>query len=88
MAFVKQIFKIFTADAGKYSKGFLRNKNSVEPSKTDVELFQSYPLNDLWEDASLVSVYAYMRQNRHLVIPPSWQETIDAFDLQLFATDS
>ena len=85
MDFVKQLFNVFTEDSARDKTGFLRNKNKTDPKMTDLELFQSMPLGDLWEDASIASVYVYLRRNKHLVIPNSWEQVIDDFDAELDA---
>ena len=85
MAFVKQLFKVFADSKAQQNHGFLRNKNLVDPEKSDVELFQSMPLNDTWDDASAASVYFYLRAGQHLVIPPCWAAVIDEFDRELDA---
>ena len=61
----------------------LRAKNSVNPVLTDRQIFESMQLGDAWEDASVASVYFYIRKGRFLVIPDSWQATIDDFDRAL-----
>ena len=84
MAFVKQIYEVFVANnAAGLSRQCLRNKNSVDPLLTDQQLFSAMLLGDCWEDASLPSVYFYLRSGKHLVIPNSWQAAIDAFDEEL-----
>ena len=83
MGFVRQLFKVFTHESAQKSKGHLRNKNLTNPTMTDLELFQSMPLSDAWEDAGVASVYFYLRRNRYLVVPDSWEATIQAFDREL-----
>ena len=83
MRFVKQLFEIFTDESAHKKKNFLRNKNPTDPSMTDVELFKNMALGDTWDDASVASVYFYLRRSRHLMIPPCWQSTIDEFDREL-----
>ena len=83
MAFVRQLYEVFASGTTKHNQGFLRNKNSVDVEKTDLELFKGYRLGDLWEDARLPAIYMYLRRNPHLMIPDSWQATIDDFDHEL-----
>ena len=84
MGFVKKLFKVFVEDQGAHrNKLFLRNMNSVDPLLSDLQIFESLPLGDIWEDASLASVYFYIRGNPHLVVPNSWAACIEAFDVEL-----
>ena len=85
MGFVQRIYKAFVeAESGPALwRKSLRNKTAVDPGLSDQELFSAMPLGDPWEDASMASVYAYLRSNRHLVIPESWQMAIENFEKQL-----
>lgn len=88
MEFVQQLFDVFTGDSERPHLACLRNKNTTKPGLSDVELFADLQLGDLWEDANLPSVYFYLRQNRYLVIPPSWEAQIERFDRELDAQAS
>ena len=55
----------------------------MDPLLTDRQVFESMPLGDVWEDASVASTYFYLRKGKYLVIPDSWQATIDEFDRAL-----
>ena len=57
MGLVKQLFSIFHNESVQNKAGVLRNKNPVDLQKTDLELFESYPLGDVWDDASMTTVY-------------------------------
>ena len=84
MKLVKKLYSSFVEHrAADSTRLCLRAKNSINPVLTDRELFQSMPLGDAWEDASVASVYFYLRKGRFLVIPDSWQATIDDFDRDL-----
>ncbi|CAE7327555.1 unnamed protein product [Symbiodinium sp. KB8] len=85
MEFVKQLFDAFTTDFSPHRMGCLRNKNSTNPDLSDVELFKALPMKDLWEDADLPAVYFYLRRNKYLMIPPSWEDAISQFDKELDA---
>ena len=88
MEFVKQIFEAFATCQTPDSLAALaplRNKNTANPDLSDVELFKALPMKDLWEDAELPSVYFYLRRNKYLVIPSSWEDTIECFDTELDA---
>ncbi len=60
----------------------MRHKVKVNPRTTDLELFQSLPLHDLWDDAKLVQVYQYLR-NGSSMIPDTWESAIRTFDAEL-----
>ena len=85
MEFVEQLFKVFMADGARECQGFLRNKNTVDTSLSDQELFRNMPLGDVWDDAAVASAYYYLRGGQHLVIPPSWETAVREFDEQLDA---
>ena len=85
MEFVKQIFDVFTTDSTPHRMGCLRNKNTTNPDLSDVELFKALPRNDMWEDAELPAVYFYLRRNKYLMLPSSWEDAINRFDLELDA---
>ena len=61
----------------------LRQKVEVDPRATDVELFGGLPFNDLWEDASLLEVYSYLRCGGKDKIPDTWVSTMNKFDEDL-----
>ena len=54
----------------------MRQKVHVSSSATDRELFEGLELGDLWADAEMVSVWAYLYKNKHLIIPQTWQPTM------------
>ena len=83
MDFVKQIFEAFATDCVPEALACLRNKNTTSPELSDVELFTALPMNDMWEDAGLPSVYFYLRKNKYLMIPASWESAICSFDAEL-----
>ena len=84
MKFVKKIYETFVADPpAPDSYKCLRHKTMVDPLLTDQQIFKAMELGDCWEDAAMPSLYNYLRQGQHLVIPDSWLETINAFDKEL-----
>ena len=85
MEFVKQIYNVFVGKEQAIAS--LRNKNTVPGllTNTDQEIFASMHLGDCWEDASVASVYWYLRRGQHLVIPNTWQSTMAAFEQALNA---
>ena len=52
---------------------------------TDKELFAQTELGDVWWDASLPWVWAYLYHNKKLRVPPSWQNVIEDFHEELVA---
>ena len=59
----------------------MRQKISLDPRSTDVELFSQQPLGDVWGDAELISIYQYLRRGAR--IPDSWDAAIAKFDNEL-----
>ena len=84
MAFVQQLYKVFVEGGDRYH-GILRNKNVTCPRTTDVQLFVNMAMGDIWEDAGAASAYFYLRGNRYLVVPDSWESAIADFDAELSA---
>ena len=87
MGFVKQLYKMYVdVESGpQQPPKYLRNKNVVDPTCTDRELFSDMSLGDCWGDASIAEVYVYLRGGKYLTIPASWQNAIEAFDAELHA---
>ena len=61
----------------------LRQKELIDLSLSDKEVFQSLPLGDLWEDARLVEVYRYMRKYKCYKVPVCWQHVLEDLDAEL-----
>lgn len=74
-----------TAMKGWHPQPTLRQKRAVPADSTDVDVFRSMSVGDLWVDADLPKVYRYLRQNKSLVIPDTWHEAIREFDMALDA---
>ena len=66
----------------------LRRKFALDLDLTDKELFEGYPLKDLFMDGKLHECFFYMYQHSSLQIPDSWVDTMANFnrDLQLAVT--
>ena len=84
--FVAQLYRAFYETEAIHQRRDLRHKNAVDTSKSDRELFDALPLGDLWSDCNMVNTYWYARENRRLVIPDSWQCSIDNFERELRKT--
>lgn len=61
----------------------MRQKREVDPSLTDVQLFRQLELGDLWQDASMVECYQYLRGMKRIQIPSCWDCALSEFDAQL-----
>lgn len=61
----------------------LRQKVRVDSKKTDQEIFVSLDLGDIWPDADLFQVYAYLRRGSKQVVPNSWETTMMNLDGEL-----
>lgn len=61
----------------------LRQKRPIDPKLTDAEIFRGLPTGDLWQDADLVACYRYLRSNKKILIPSSWESALDEFDAEL-----
>ena len=61
----------------------MRQKVSLDPKSTDVQIFQNLDLNDVWADADLVSVYKYLRGG--VSVPDTWHEAMAQLDAELSA---
>lgn len=59
----------------------MRQKVSVDPRATDLEVFVQLELGDHWPDADLISVYKYLRQGT--TVPDTWQSAMSQFDKEL-----
>ena len=61
----------------------MRQKAHVAAGCTDRELFCSLELGDMWPDAELAELWAYLYGNKKLSVPPSWQATMAHFNQEL-----
>lgn len=66
----------------------LRMKFALDLNFSDKELFERYPLKDLFMDGKLHECFFYMYRHCSLQIPDSWVDTMANFnrDLQLAVT--
>lgn len=58
-------------------------KKTIDTSKSDRELFEELPLDDVWEDAKLADVYFYLRASKKTQIPNTWVQVFEELDTQL-----
>ena len=61
----------------------MSQKVDLDPRQTDLEIFQSLELGDLWSDAGLVETYVYLRNSKKASIPDSWEHEFRALDCAL-----
>lgn len=72
MKFGLKILKIIPAlHASKNGKPAL-----VGEPPDPIQLFQHMQYNDVWNDAAMPEVVAYLRGNRHLNVPPQWRHLL------------
>lgn len=60
----------------------LRQKYMFEVC-SELKLFNSLPLNDVWSDAKLIDCYLYLWGNKNLHIPAEWLESMKSFTSDL-----
>ncbi len=70
---------------GQLPSGDLRNKVEFDTNLSDREIFASMRIQDAWFDANIPELYWYLRKLPNLVIPNSWQATMDDFETELKA---
>ena len=58
----------------------MRQKVHVSQAVSDKELFNSLSLGDTWPDGDLGAVWGYLWRNKKLLVPLSWQSTMEAFN--------
>lgn len=68
---------------GQLPSGDLRNKVEVDIDLSDREIFARMKIQDAWWDANIPELYWYLRKLPNLVIPDSWQTTMDDFEKEL-----
>lgn len=66
----------------------LRKKITLDLNLTDRELFEAYPMSDLFMDGKLHDCFFYMYNHCDLQIPDSWAGTMAQFHKQLKTADS
>ena len=72
--------------ASKQPRLSMRQKVHVPAGATDRELFEGLEVGDTWADANMVSVWAYLYNNKHLTIPSTWQPTMSELNSTLLDT--
>ena len=61
----------------------MRQKVPIAASMTDKEIFRTLPLGDTWPDAEMVELWAYLFQNKKLMVPAGWQAIMEEFNQEL-----
>ncbi|CAE7236796.1 unnamed protein product, partial [Symbiodinium sp. CCMP2456] len=83
-AFGRKIYELWREECkAEQPRLCMRQKVHIDPGMTDKGLFESLPLGDSWPDAEMIEVWAYLYKNKKLMIPSSWQSTMDAFNSEL-----
>lgn len=66
----------------------LRKKFTLDLNLTDRELFEAYPMTDLFLDGKLHECFFYMYNHCDLQVPDSWDGTMAQFHKDLKTADS
>lgn len=61
----------------------LRSMPNIDPSQSNIELFQSQPMGDVWWDADLPATFFYLYQNKHMEMPSEWKPVMHQFAEEL-----
>ena len=61
----------------------LRHRTTVDVTLTDRQLFDRLTIGDVWLDAGLHYVWAYLYSCPSVQIPPSWVPSMRSFDEEL-----
>ena len=86
-AFARRILELWNEEQeSKQPRLSVRQKVHVGNDLSDRELFQQLTMDDTWPDAEMVSVWAYLYANKHLVIPHTWQSTMSDMNRELLDT--
>ena len=66
----------------------LRQKETVDPMLTDLQIFMGMPDGDCWVDAELPTLFLYLYGNEKLVIPDEWKPAMQKMklDMERFVT--
>lgn len=57
----------------------MRNKLTLDPEKTDRQLFDEMDSQDIWVDSRIIETFLYLIENRQCRIPLEWQDSMRAF---------
>lgn len=86
-AFARRILELWKEERdSKQPRLSMRQKVHVGTDVSDRELFEQLPMGDTWPDAEMVSVWAYLYSNKHLLIPQTWQPTMSDLNSKLLDT--
>lgn len=61
----------------------MRQKVTLDTKATDRELFTALEMGDIWAEAEVAQVWAYLYRNSYLSVPDSWQTTLAEFNATL-----
>ena len=79
--FVSELLKCFEC-RGPF-QAVLRKKEFIDPALSDRNIFERMPLGDVWLESKMHLAWGYIYNNKHMVVPPSWQSAIETFNKEL-----
>ncbi|CAE7835102.1 unnamed protein product, partial [Symbiodinium sp. KB8] len=83
-AFGKKVFQLWEEECSSPQPRLcMRQKVPIAASMTDKEIFRTLPLGDTWPDAEMVELWAYLFQNKKLMVPAGWQAIMEEFNQEL-----
>ena len=61
----------------------LRFKKTIDPTKSDRQVFEQLDLGDPWVESKIHLCWAYLYRSKYLCIPDSWYQTMAEFNSEL-----
>ena len=61
----------------------LRQKRTLDPRSTDLELFMGLEDDDPWVDAQIPSLFLYLYNNPKVQIPHGWEASMDSMKTEM-----
>ncbi len=87
MGMARRLEELYQRAKGE-TRSDLRRKFKLDLNLTDRELFEAYPMSDLFLDAKLHECFFYMYNHCNLQVPDSWDGTMAQFHKELKTADS
>lgn len=82
VGFANEIFRLWS-DTSTRPRADVRNKLTLDPSKTDRQLFDEMDSHDIWVDSRIVETFLYLVENKNCVVPLEWQDSIRRFHAEM-----
>lgn len=79
--FIKELLRCFES-RGPFTC-MLRTKQKIDSTCTDRSIFEALPLGDVWIESKMHLAWAYIYNNKYMVVPDSWQTAIQSFNKEL-----